>query len=226
MSALAVACTPTNRDPLVIEVVPTVLLGFPVDLPAATTQALSTTRAALEILGVEPDEYVLVAGDIAPLTCGQPSPGAAMECAHPAYGPLSADWQSWDRFAASMPEPPNGTVRLMVIQHEVVLDGSRDYARGHAKSSMDMATWNALHYGFFAPVVDSDHYSQQTCRVITSPAVGTVAHELGHCFGLAHNEGDPDNLIDVMAFDGSGPLWLKPANRTVVRRFFRDIEAQ
>ena len=60
----------------------------------------------------------------------------------------------------------------------------------------------------------------------------TIAHELGHCFGLDHNGyGDRnfdgmDGAIDLMLGNAAPVVpmdWIKPSNQARVRHFFRDL---
>lgn len=80
------------------------------------------------------------------------------------------------------------------------------------------------------------HWSTTGCAAWAHLHVPTIAHELGHCFGLHHNGvEDPHAFIGDIAADRSAPYvldltktdigvldpaWLKPSNFTRIRHHF------
>ena len=81
---------------------------------------------------------------------------------------------------------------------------------------------------------DTMHWSTMACSLWTHLHVITMAHELGHCFGLQHtgsadiNYDGSDNTIDLMAtnwFGGQSSL-LKPSNKARINHHFRDLEEE
>jgi hypothetical protein len=74
------------------------------------------------------------------------------------------------------------------------------------------------------------HWTNTACTGWALQDVPTVAHELGHCFGLDHNGAADinfdghDNTIDLMyAYSSrSTPTDLKPSNAQRIKQHFRD----
>ena len=67
------------------------------------------------------------------------------------------------------------------------------------------------------------HWTNSSCRAWTIPKLMTVAHELGHCFGLDHNEDTDDINFDLMHSTVSAYFdWLKDKNREIIQHHFRD----
>ena len=57
------------------------------------------------------------------------------------------------------------------------------------------------------------HWTNSSCRAWTIPKLTTVAHELGQCFGLDHNEDSGDMKLDLMHSTESAYFdWLKDSN--------------
>ena len=111
---------------------------------------------------------------------------------------------------------------MWVFLHELVFDDPE--LVGIASDSIGRAHREALRTGIYTvDTADSGHFSQQSCRILTSNALDVIAHELGHCFGLRHNEDDPNPGVDLMASGSGGRDWIKTSNRALVRRFFRPI---
>jgi len=98
-----------------------------------------------------------------------------------------------------------------------------------AVSALGALTSEAWWGGFNA---DTSHWTKASCAAWAHLQVNTIAHELGHCFGLDHNgAGDEnfdgvDNFFDLMkAARGfsDDAHWLKPSNQQRVRHHFRDL---
>ena len=71
------------------------------------------------------------------------------------------------------------------------------------------------------------HWKNSSCRAWSILKLTIVAHELGHCFGLDHNEDTDDINFDLMHstefayFD-----WLEDSNREIVQHHFRELSAE
>ena len=103
----------------------------------------------------------------------------------------------------------------------------------------DNFLWGGGHLGVASSAfwggyqADTAHWSTASCGTWSHLLVNSIAHELGHCFGLDHNgAGDSnfdgvDNSFDVMQatrYLYADADWLKPSNQQKVRRHFRDLE--
>lgn len=65
-----------------------------------------------------------------------------------------------------------------------------------------------------------DHWKTSACRAWALLSVPVIAHELGHCFGLAHNEDDGDGALDLMKSHYTHFDWVKLSNKQIVWNHF------
>ena len=195
----------------------------------STNDAFVATRQAMAILGVLSHEYDVVLSEqqYEVLTCTQFEPsGTDTQCTHEGVGSLTADqmgalYQALGYTTTAIWWRPQRTILLMVIMKP------------------DNFLWGGGHLGVASSAfwggyqADTAHWSTASCGTWSHLLVNSIAHELGHCFGLDHNgAGDSnfdgvDNSFDVMQatrYLYADADWLKPSNQQKVRRHFRDLE--
>ena len=111
----AVAQVPTGASDeagrLVIEVVPVSVVGrglyFDDEPPPETrTQAITIVRRALSVLGVRPNEYILVVSEEEErLRCPRPTESSEWACTHNTLGRLDGREETWFAFNDTVPPP-------------------------------------------------------------------------------------------------------------------------
>lgn len=186
-------------------------------------EALVNTHRAMELLGVEPWEYNLwLSAEDETIYCERAtllSPVMGQSCLHETIGEI-ADWSSLPRelslqsaYLNATVRSPNdvlGTVRLYLVMRpdEWVLAVG---VAGSAMSNLEQLR---------AP---DHHWTNTYCWAWAVDEMILIAHELGHCFGLLHNEDDGTNKFDLMYKMPSLQLdYIKESNRTVVQQHFCD----
>ena len=110
-----------------------------------------------------------------------------------------------------------GTIRMLVV----IKNESFPWDAGWVIGKSTITSWNG-----WDP--DDMHWSTMACTAWAHLSVPTIAHELGHCFGLEHNgAGDPnfdgyDNTLDLMVAQGAvdQPVQLKVSNQIRVINHF------
>jgi len=68
--------------------------------------------------------------------------------------------------------------------------------------------------------IDNPHRGNSSCRAWALHSVPIIAHELGHCFGLKHNEDDHGTELDLMQAHYSHVDWVKRDNKDIVADYF------
>ena len=196
--------------------------------------ALRAVREAMTILRVDASDYDIVLSTAGPLSasfdyleCTYGQPDIPTQCTHPIKGAFTAE-QMLTLYRSMEYESPQGEptkrqpgtifVMVLVMNERFPWDGG---VLGRSNS----ITWTN-----FDP--QDMHWSTMACSVWSHLHVSTLAHELGHCFGLDHNgAGDAnfdgtDNTVDLMAASWAAfhTPRLKPSNQARVERHFRRLE--
>ena len=211
----------TREDRLKIEIVPIVVVDASiVDVPAEEIEArlevtlvpqvatvFSEVHEALNLLGLGYHQYTLYYGDhVHIMVCEEATVHAEQTCIHGDLGTI-ADIDTFVIDLYDNEAPPRGTVQLNVLLLEkgVAWRG----VLGVAKSWY----WGSLS-------VDR-HWTNRACRAWALHSAWVIAHELGHCFGLKHNEDDTDNGLDLMISHYAHFDWVKDSNKAIVQTHFR-----
>ena len=180
------------------------------------------------MLGVNSDEYDLVLSEdqYDVLTCTQvEADETETQCTHADAGTLTWDqmnalYRTLGYVTTEQSWRPQGTILLLVIMKP----DNFPWRGGNTGSAF--STW----WGGYDP--QTSHWTTASCATFAHLIVTTVAHEIGHCFGLDHNgAGDQhfdgvDISLDLMEATSSLRFdadWLKPSNQQRVRRHFRDL---
>ena len=187
---------------------------------SAYFEAFINTHRAMELLGVEPWEYnIRLSSEEETLYCERATVlSMGQACRHDVIGEI-ADWMNFPRDLALHSDYLNanvrtlsdvlGTVRLYLVirPYEWAWIGIAGSAVGNVEQ-----LWAPDH-----------HWTNTFCWAWTVDETIFIAHELGHCFGLQHNEDDGTNEFDLM-YKMPTPLldYLKESNRTVVQQHFCD----
>ncbi|WP_428096973.1 reprolysin-like metallopeptidase [Candidatus Rariloculus sp.] len=191
-------------------------------------QAFVATRQAMAMLGVHSHEYDLALSEhlYDVLNCTQvEADDSETQCTHDDVGLLTWDqmnalYRTLGYTTAAQWWQPKGTILLLVL-----MKPDRLLWKGGNNGSASVAWWGGYN-------LQTSHWTTASCVTFVHLIVTTVAHELGHCFGLAHNgAGDRhfdgvDNSIDLMQATksiSSEADWLKASNQQRVRRHFRDL---
>lgn len=216
-------------DRLPIEVLPVEITvrGAPDLRPraGAVEKAFADIRKGLHILGVRPDEYDLTLAETSaePIDCppADPMQRKGQLCWHPTVGTLDAD--GLNEFSKKLILDlgnyrylPRGTVLVFVLLEPdgFVWDGAYyGVASSWYWDSRDRSRW---------------HWTNVSCAAWALNQTRVLAHEIGHCFGLYHNVGDPlsggDNTLDLMGIGAPMRVnWLRGSNARQVRHHFRQL---
>ena len=198
------------------------------DATLATHEAFIATRRAMAMLGALPEEYDLVLSEhqYEVLTCTRIEPdGPDTQCTHDREGLLTEDqmrvlYRTLGYITDEVWWRPQGTILLMVIMRPDTF-----LWNGGSLGVASQAWWGGYN-------AETSHWTTGSCAAWAHLLLNTIAHELGHCFGLEHNgAGDRhfdgvDNSFDLMqATRGldNDAHWLKSSNQQRVRRHFRDL---
>lgn len=197
-------------------------------------EAIIAVHAAMDRLQVRPHQYdVVVPDNIETMDCAYGSPGLSTFCMafNEQRGPVFINQfgleelhktLGYDSPTGEAPLNDAGEITLLIL----------------VKS--DRFPWEGVALGRSAvyTLVGWDpalmHWSTTACTAWAHLHVPTIAHELGHCFGLDHN-GDPDdknhngsdNTFDLMAAPWyyTYPATLRESNQNRVSHHFRDLDA-
>ena len=227
-NAQAQLALPSMSERLVIEMIPVMVLTpdtltslfdvngnvsddeakrFYDDVAPKFTEMFVSTRRALYTLGVDPTEYDLRLGEIMQfLICDEATVLSEQTCLHFELGPI-LDLGNFVYDLYDQKLPPMGIVHLhiLLLESEVAWSGKLGVA------------WRAWRRGEEA----IHHWSNTRCLAWALRSVSVIAHELGHCFRLKHNEDDTDYGLDLMKTTYTHFDWVKPSNLAIVRHHFR-----
>ncbi len=198
------------------------------------TMALAATREAMDMLSVPGDKYDIVVaqvpnavGDLIAfdaIECTYAQPDIFSTCTHPTKGAVEFhelyEWLGYENDLSEQPMRDTGVILLLVIVKNDLFPWDH-HMLGQARL-YSLTGFDPLR----------EHWTTTTCTAWVHLDAPSVAHELGHCFGLDHNgAGDRnfdgvDNSVDLMLTgrDTAHPERLKPSNQERVSRHFRDLE--
>ena len=201
-------CFPQER--LELELIPVWVVNAELEASAdagAVYRALATVHGSMATLGVQPDEYNVTLSDRSEvLECNRVSVlEPVTSCRHKRIGEVSGT--GWHSLVKDLyPAPAKRDYQLLVL----LLPDAWPW--------VDVSGWSVLWQ-----VPGTSHWTESACRAwgMLNPIV--IAHELGHCFGLVHNEIDAEDYgVDLMLAKPVYTDWLKPSNAEKVRYWFRD----
>ena len=203
--------------------------------PDALSEGLALVHEAMALLGVPGDRYDLTVSNFEPVIfrCQPPQGYRSVRCEHDDIGNVFND-----SFAGDDGVPEQGLmIRLGHDRSAFRYQGSailglllfpKGFYWGGLESLYGLNEWWS--WAGFNP---SDlHWSTTSCSIWSVPWRITIAHELGHCFGLYHTTSDPnsdggDLRFDLMTSENEGSNlsidWLKPSNVQRVQTHFRDL---
>ena len=197
-------------------------MRYPPD--TALPEAMNLVRSAMGLLGVREHEYDLVLSEHEPqrLACRMPSALEwGMSCQHETLGAFD----SWDSIKDMMLKfghsRKKGAHRGTAILGVLLLPDGFVWARS-LYGVNKWWSWNG-----WEP--EDLHWTTTSCAIWSAPWLSTLAHEIGHCFGLWHAD-DPandknydgmDNSVDLMGGSHLMTFNLRPSNAARVRHHFR-----
>ena len=168
-------------------------------------ETFATIHEAMTVLGLGYFHYTLHAGEhLHLLICSEATLYAEQVCEHGDLG-IVTDWRN---FAVDLHDdraPPRGTVQLYVLTLE------------------NRLSWNGtlgVAARWYWGDRNANHWTDRACRAWALQSMQVIAHELGHCFGLSHNEDDPDTGLDLMVSHYAHFDWVKEPNKDIVQEHF------
>ena len=236
LSLLAIAHGVLAQERLRIEVLPVYVMptGVPetghlessvMEPHGLTDDAVGIVHEAMAMLGVRPNRYDVVYSDAwvrLDCTMGLDLGRGYLydsHCNSPEYGIVLEDERDlgWVRDGLGYSVQSDGTVLLALLLKSKLFSWSGGPL---GTAEYPSQRWDAGEL----------HWSTTYCRAWSHLHVSTVAHELGHCFGLEHNGSEdrhaPNSFwIDIMAETWS-PLhatYLKGPNQDRIYNHFRDL---
>ena len=166
-----------------------------------------TVHEAMSTLGLGYFQYTLHYGDhIHILVCDEATLYSDQTCVHGDLGTIT-DLPSFIVDLHDNEPPPKGTVQLNIL----TLDDKLSW-RGVLGVSK-WWYWGGNRY--------LRHWTNRACRAWALQSIQVIAHELGHCFGLIHNEQDTDSGFDLMVSHYAHFDWVKESNKEIVLNHFR-----
>lgn len=190
------------------------LTGIP-DRDSRQAQVLGDVHWALDVLKVGPGNYLAMSEwpneiiHMLTLVCQKATLHHEQSCWSWTRNEPITDWRNFIYDAYDREPASAGMVRLHV------LDLPEDFPWGGLVGTAWRARWGPA---------TNQRWNTSSCVAwaVNDPTV--IAHELGHCFGLVHNEDDlGDSDLDLMyksANSGTFGTWLKESNINKVRQFF------
>ena len=192
---------------------------------AGHTAAMLAVHEAMLILGVNSSEYDVVwHPDIHLLWCTYGTTQFISTCSFFQSGSevvLSADEMRSLPKTLGYNRQPKGKILLAILVKAPIFPWD-----GGLLGLASVSTWNG-----WDP--QDMHWSTMSCLAWSHVDVLTIAHELGHCFGLVHNDSvyanlnGADDTIDLMAANLSRYRSdrLKPSNQERIWQNFRFLTA-
>ncbi len=175
-------------------------------LAPKVAKLFATVHEALQVLGLAYDQYTLLYGDhFHVLVCEEATLYSEQSCTHGDLGEIT-DMRNFVLDLHDRESPPRGTVQLNVVILEDGLAWS---------GLLGVATW------WYWGDRSLRHWTSTACRAWALLSTPVIAHELGHCFGLDHNEDDTDIGLDLMVSYYAHFDWVKESNKDLVLRYFR-----
>lgn len=173
---------------------------------AQIPEILGMVHRALAMVNVGHGQYDLsVSFEFHDLRCTKATVLVEQICTHETAGPI----RDLKDFLAQLYPP--GPHELGVVQLHVLLLPEQWYWKGYVGQ-----TWM---YRYTNP--NYRHWSTTSCKLWAIAEIEPIAHELGHCFQLVHNEDDSDTGIDLMLAAPGYNDWLKESNIKIVAQHFR-----
>jgi len=170
------------------------------------SRMFSATQEAMHLLGVFPHEYTLVHGEeVHFLFCDEATVITEQTCGHMELDYID-DLPNFVYNLHNGEARPIGTFQLYVLLLQ------------------DRMAWRGvlgLAWRWWWRVAAEPHWNNTACRAWALHSIPVIAHELGHCFGLDHNEDDTDTGLDLMTSHYSHYRWVKESNKEIVRDRFR-----
>lgn len=170
------------------------------------SDVFGSTHDALHTLGVEPFQYNLHLGsEMHIMICREARLYSEQQCVHEDLG-LIEELPDFVHDLHDREAPPRGSVQIsiVVLEDEVAWSGVIGRAR----------------FWWWGDRFDN-HWTRTACRAWALHSVPIIAHELGHCFMLRHNEQDSDSGLDLMLANYTHFDWVKNSNKEIVERHFR-----
>ena len=171
------------------------------------TAMFSTVRDSMLVLGVQPTQYNLYLDNhVVVIQCTNATIHSEQQCNHGDTGAID-DLPNFVHDLYDRETPSQGTVQLhiLILQDGVSWKGTLGLA-WHWWWVQDRSAW---------------HWTNRACRAWALHSSPVVAHELGHCFGLEHNEENADATLDLMLSYYTHFDWVKDSNQVIVQQHFR-----
>ena len=185
------------------------------DRDSQHANVLGDVHWALDVLHAGPGNYHVISEwpseitYLVTLVCDKATLHHEQRCWSWTLNETIADWENFIYDAYGQEPAPAGTVRLHVL----------NLPDGFPWKGLRGAAW----WAYWGSASDR-RWNTSSCVAwaIYDPTI--IAHELGHCFGLDHNEEDIGDFdLDLMykgANAGTFGTWLKNSNIDKVRQFF------
>ncbi len=148
-------------------------------VPGAIPKALAYVHDAMAILGVKPNEFYLrISDEVEYLECSRETTQMAQICTHNTYGRPDTyhGVQSWNDLIAALPRPST----FEVIKLWMLLR-SQDWPWFQISGITSRTV-------VYRQCAVYDHRTLRHCSIMAIEEVATIAHELGHCRSLVHND--------------------------------------
>ena len=173
---------------------------------AELSAVLSRTHEAMALLGVPADAYNVVLSDHAEyLDCSPATVLVEQLCHHATLGPI-ADWTAFAKTLYPVPRPREYRLLVLMLPERWAWMGVAGY------------TW----WWRWTNDPNALHWTNVACRAWSIDDLVHIAHEIGHCLMLVHNQEDTDRDIDVMLAVPGRVDWIKPSNAERVLHQLRE----
>ena len=208
-----------RQDRIEIEIVPILVINrsalddseeefigrFEKSLAPQLQETFGIVHEAMSVLGLGYFHYTLHAAEhFHVLICSEATLYDEQTCEHGDLGVI----KDLRRFVVNLHDnraPPRGTVQLNVLTLE------------------NRLSWNGtlgVAARWYWGDRNANHWTGRACRAWALQSMQVIAHELGHCFGLKHNEDDTDTGLDLMVSHYAHFDWVKESNKAIVQEHF------